>query len=191
MKIIGLCGAARSGKDSFYTFSKDIFKSNGILTERIAFADELKQECLKFLKDNTGLSPFTKDPKEKEIIRPFLVTYGTHIRRKLNPNCWIDRINKKAKNLISEGIVPIVTDVRYPNEADWIHSLGGKVIHISRFGIEPINTEERENDPILKNKADETLSWQTFGDSPTLYKWSLNPTLQRMLHSSASHHLDI
>ena len=181
VKIIGLCGAARSGKDSFYTFSKEIFKSNGIVTARLAFADELKRECSKFLEDNTNISPFTEDPKEKEIIRPFLVTYGTHVRRRLNPNCWIAKVNAKAKNLILEGVVPVVTDVRYPNEADWIHSLGGKIIHISRSGTEPINKEEKENDPILKSKSDEALRWETFGNSITLYKWAIKTTLERVL----------
>ena len=167
VKLLGISGVARSGKDTFFSF----MKKSGLKCERLAFADELKRECLKFLLDNTNISSFTEDPVEKEIIRPFLVTYGTHIRRKLNPNCWIDKVNRKAKQLISDNVVPVVTDVRYRNEADWIHEMGGKLIHISRtkatpdFGempIPPSNQEEKDNDPILISCSDGLVAWQTY-----------------------------
>ena len=162
MLLLGLSGVARSGKDTFFSFIEE----EGVKCKRIAFADELKQECLRFLLDNTGISAFTEDPEEKEIIRPFLVTYGTHIRRKLNPYCWIDKVNNKAKNLISSSILPVITDVRYENEAKWVHDMGGKLIHVSRTegnnNINPSNREEEENDPILIKKADAHVNWPTY-----------------------------
>ena len=60
MKVVGISGLARSGKDSFYFFAKDKLKEKGINSCRMAFADELKNECDDFLKDNLGISSFTE-----------------------------------------------------------------------------------------------------------------------------------
>lgn len=162
MSILGVCGLARSGKDTFFRFADEL----GIRCARLAFADALKQECNSFLIENTGLSSFTKDKAEKEVIRPFLVTYGTHLRRKLDPECWIKIVNQKAEYLTSNEILVIVTDVRYPNEAEWIHESGGKLVHITRtvegVPLKPPNEEEELNDPILKTTSDYLLEWSTF-----------------------------
>lgn len=162
MKLVGITGLARAGKDSFYNFSKPILESLQEKHNRYAFADALKEESDELLSKYVGISAFTEKNSEKEIIRPFLVTYGTHIRRKLNPNCWIDKINDRVMSEIEQGSWIFVTDVRYENEIDWIHSLGGKAIHIHRKGNVAPNQEELENDPILKNKADHHVSWKDF-----------------------------
>ena len=158
MKIIGISGLARSGKDSFYELSKPYLENNKIRHERIAFADELKSECDPFLKKNVGISAFTNDNKEKEIIRPLLVTYGTHIRRKLNPRCWIEKIEPKLKNSKDKDVF-FITDVRFKNEIDWVHDMGGLSIHITRQGIFPPNEDEKQNDPILKKTSKAKISW--------------------------------
>ena len=164
MKVIGISGLARSGKDSFYLMSKELLPRLGHSQKirRLAFADELKNECDEFLSKNTGISAFTEINSEKEIIRPFLVTYGTHIRRKLNKRCWIDKVESKlgSKN---EDIV-FITDVRYKNEIDWVHSLGGHTVHIQRAGIVPPNEEEKLNDPILKKNSKHELHWDDFSE---------------------------
>lgn len=154
-KIIGLTGVARSGKDTFFECLKSNFSN--LRFSRIAFADELKHECNDFLMKNTGISAFTEDPEEKEIIRPFLVTYGTHVRRRLNQNCWIDKIEPKMiKDRLNTDIF-VITDVRFPNELTWIKSRGGSVIHIQREKTTAANEEEGKNDPILRDLADISL----------------------------------
>ena len=92
MKLIGICGLARCGKDSLFNLSKPFFDSAGKKYKRYAFADSLKQEADELLSKYVGISAFTEDTSQKQIIRPFLVTYGTHVRRKLNKNCWVDKI---------------------------------------------------------------------------------------------------
>lgn len=167
MKIIGISGLARSGKDSFYNFSKPYLDSKKIKHQRLAFADELKNECDPFLKKNVGISAFTDDDKEKEIIRPLLVTYGTHIRRKLNPNCWIEKIEPRVKNSKHNEIF-FITDVRFKNEIDWVHQMEGLSIHVTRSGIDPPNEDERANDPILKELSKVKVSWNNFDDNNVL-----------------------
>lgn len=167
MKIIGISGLARSGKDSFYELSKSYLDNNNVKHERLAFADELKNECDPFLMKNVGISAFTEDDREKEIIRPLLVTYGTHIRRKLNPRCWIDKIEPKIKQAKNKHVF-FVTDVRFKNEIEWVHEMGGLSIHVTRSGITPPNKDEEENDPILKEASKAKIDWDDFNDENLL-----------------------
>ena len=129
--------------------------------KRLAFADALKEECREFLESNLGISPFTTNEKEKELIRPFLVTYGTHLRRKLDPDCWIKVVSSTIS--LDEGRKNfVITDARFPNELKWIKENEGFIIHVSRDGIKPANIEEEENDPLLKEMSDMVVSLPTF-----------------------------
>ena len=159
--IIGISGVARSGKDSLANNLVMIFETLGIKAKRYAFADELKREVQSFLMQKTGLDSFTQDDEQKKMVRPFLVAYGTNIRRALNKNCWIDTL----KEFISKDEIAIISDVRYENEADWIQE-NGFLIHLARVAksgefIQPANIEEAENDPILQKKANLSYVWQT------------------------------
>lgn len=163
--IIGISGVARSGKDTLANNFVKIFKHLGIKAKRYAFADELKREVRPFLKKKTGLDSFTQNDDEKKMIRPFLVAYGTHIRRALNENCWIDTLSSYLK----DDEIAIISDVRYKNEADWIQK-NGFLIHIARLDkennlIEPANPEELKNDPILQAQANLSYVWQTVEES--------------------------
>lgn len=162
MKVIGISGLARSGKDSFYEMSIPLLRKSGIKYKRYAFADCLKEECDSFLMKNINISAFTEDTKEKQLIRPFLVTYGTHIRRKINKNCWIDKIKDNVKKDVKSNILVFITDVRFPNEIDWVHEMRGESIHITRKGILPPNKDEEENDPILQSKSNHKITWDDF-----------------------------
>ena len=164
MKLVGICGLARCGKDSFYNFSKPFFESAGKKHKRYAFADALKQEADELLTKYVGISAFTEKQIEKEIIRPFLVTYGTHIRRKLEPDCWINKIQDDVLADLDQEIYVFVTDVRFENEIDWIHEMGGETVHITRSGNIAPNQEELDNDPILKNKSRNHIQWNDFED---------------------------
>ena len=168
MKVIGISGLARSGKDTLFKFLSDKLKENNISSKRLAFADELKEECDDFLKANIGISAFTEKNSEKEIIRPFLVCYGTKIRRRLNENCWIDRVSEKIEKESGTKYV-FITDVRYENEINWVKSQGGKTIHIERHGNVAPNQEELDNDPILKKSSDYRVKWKNFKETDNLY----------------------
>lgn len=171
MKLIGISGLARSGKDSFFELSKPLLKSKSFKFKRYAFADALKEECDSFLIKNTGISAFTENSKEKEIIRPLLVVYGTHIRRKMDKNCWISKIENRVKDSISSKEFVFITDVRFKNEIDWVHKLGGVSIHVSRENNTPPNKDELKNDPILKQSSLIKIEWENFSEA-NMYKMS-------------------
>jgi hypothetical protein len=136
----------------------------GIPSISISFASALKQDLDLFLKEKLNISAFTENSSEKEIIRPMLVCWGTNTCRKLDPDHWIKKVEKRVLSSLESKIVVIIPDVRYENEAKWIQSNGGFVIHLSRMGIEPANFEEKVNDPIVKKLANTHIQWKTFSN---------------------------
>lgn len=166
-KIIGISGYARSGKDTFYSRSALHLKSRKLDAVRYAFADALKEELDVLLKEHVGISAFSEKDKEKEIIRPLLVTYGTELRRKLNPNCWIEKIQDRVLSDAEQGKYVFITDVRFENEAQWVKSQGGKMVYIEREDIKPANSEESIQNIRMKKYIDYKIYWETFGADKT------------------------
>lgn len=152
IKLIGICGFARSGKD---TAAQALI---GKGWERKAFADALKADAAMALRGSViachhnppqdEIAPWFTDPALKETFRPFLVEYGRAMRA-LYPEYWIERLALE----IEPGKCYIITDVRYANEAAWIRSLGGKVVEIVRPGVGPANNEEKNSMEAFKPDA--------------------------------------
>lgn len=170
MRLIGLAGVARSGKDTFYEISKNILFKKNYVASRFAFADELKSEINSVLKSNSfTLDPYTKDTKEKNILRPLMVWWGCTRRSMGDGKYWIDKIDSKVKEKLKvKNSVTFITDVRFSNEVDWIHNLGGAVIHIQKFFYmnhqkqytPPANEEEEKNDPFVRSLSDWKFEWE-------------------------------
>lgn len=180
MKLIGICGLARCGKDTFFEISKSILREKGSEAKKFAFADSLKLECDELLGRYTNISSFTEKDEEKKMIRPLLVAYGTNIRRKLNENCWIEKIEEEVLENLNLGKVVFITDVRFENEIDWIHRMGGKTVHITREGTAPPNLDEEINNPILKRKSNIRITCNNFPDK---YIDKLRNTVELALQS--------
>jgi hypothetical protein len=161
--IIGVTGFARSGKDTFYKYSSEALNRGKCY--RYAFADALKEECDSFLQSNLGISAFTEKADEKELIRPFLVTYGTEIRRKLDPFCWIKKIEASIEknHPPSDKNFIFITDVRFKNEAEWVRSLGGLIVQITREGFGPANQDEHVQSSLIKPLTNLHVMWPSFG----------------------------
>lgn len=164
--IIGICGNARSGKDTFCDYAKVILSKKKVGAARAAFADELKKDLDNLCRNKIGISAFTKNSEEKKIIRPLLVSYGTDVIRKMDENWWINKIEKSLAVHQHMNLIPIITDVRYENEMKWIQDKHkGVVVHITRKGVGPANLEEKKNNPILKKGSDYRILWPTFGEN--------------------------
>src|ERR1700722_6841689 len=109
MEVIGLCGRARVGKD---TAAAHIEAKYG--WRRVGFADELKRIAAEYFGWRGSRHP--TDPKGGSV----LVGVGEMMRREVSEDFWI---NKAAEKLFSHDRI-VVSDVRYPNEADWIRKHG-------------------------------------------------------------------
>lgn len=91
-------------------------------------------------------------------VRDFLQILGTDaIRNGLHSNAWVnalmaDYVPTKGQwsdgplGGYQEGPLPnwIITDVRFPNEAEAIKDRGGVIIRIDRPGVEPVNAHPSE-----------------------------------------------
>jgi hypothetical protein len=90
-------------------------------------------------------------------VREFLQRLGTDaVRNGLHTNAWVNAL--MADYLTEERVYDlgggmkhvtpaskwIITDVRFPNEAQAIKDRGGVIVRIDRFGIEPVNAHESE-----------------------------------------------
>lgn len=176
---IGICGVATAGKDTFFAVFKEYLKEHGIVVQRFALADKLKDELDPFLIKTCGISAWTTDSKEKTLIRPMLVAYGGIKRRMTTGTHWTNQIEQPLREAMAKGIVPVVTDIRYAeyekDEVYWIKNFGGKLAYITRYQesngqrtfVQPPNEDERRNDPKLREAADAVIEWDTV-QNPTV-----------------------
>lgn len=161
--IIGICGNARCGKDTMADLIQEVLADINVKSKKINLADSLKDELRDFVDKTLGIDVYTDNTEEKTIIRPLLVTWGTHVRRKLDNNVWI----KQAVEKMTEQCVYIVPDIRFPNELEWLRQHKSYCIFIDRIDngeiVPPANPEEAANNPVLKANSDFQLTWQTVG----------------------------
>ncbi len=155
VKVLGICGFARSGKDSFADFLVKLFPNK---FSRSSLAYELKKDLDPFLLSKLGISAFTENTKEKEIIRPLLISWGTDvIRNNFSKNYWIDKIKEKVLENSKSNFITIIPDVRFVNEIEWI-KMNGKSIYIERDDCFPVGLIENETAK-LKGMADHVFKW--------------------------------
>jgi hypothetical protein len=159
-EIIGLVGYARSGKDSVAAVLADY----GF--QRISFADAIRDALY-------TLDPFVTGSSDLRIsqlvdtlgwdnvkvqypeIRRLLQVFGTEVAREQ----WDDQfwVNLGFSKMEPEGRY-VITDVRFPNEADAVKQHGGELWRVDRPGIGPVNAHASDNhistitvDSVIKN----------------------------------------
>lgn len=137
--MIGLCGYAKSGKDT---------AAQGLIDNgwtRYAFADALKVDVHTIVTracEACGMKvPDFNQPLVKEKIRPMYIAHGAFMRS-LMPDYWIKRLFAEIPEDMDNIVI---TDVRYLNEVKEIQSRGGTVVRIHRPGIEAANDEEKRS----------------------------------------------
>lgn len=150
LKLIAIAGNARVGKDTMGLYFEEALNSLNVKTKRISFAYALRKSVDDFLIRETGISAFTTDEKEKNIIRPFLVCWGTEVMRRIRPNIWVEKLEENC----DPDAVNIITDMRFPNELNWIKTQDAFSVFLHREGIGPANIYEKENNMILATAVD-------------------------------------
>ena len=160
--LIGFSGKKGSGKSYFADYLV-----NNKLFIKLSFASPLK-EITKILFNLSDED--VKDPIKKELINPkfnaspreLMQWLGTDIMREefnkkfnYSGSIWIDSIKDKVKTLLDNNKDVVIDDVRFQNEVDMIHSLGGIVIN-------------------LRNDLDNTLNNSTSNHSSENQKLTFN-----------------
>lgn len=160
MRIIGLTGKARAGKDTAAGIILKWCEEQGLTAERLAFADPLKLSAAAALGFDTTPRPdvledavaFCNTLKEEDATitvttygglshpkvqtisgRAFLQLYGTEAHRGVfGSNFWVEVMERKLAEMAGAVDVAIVTDVRFPNEATMVNRHGGEVGEVTR-----------------------------------------------------------
>ena len=140
MNIIGLVGFIGSGKGTV----GDILEQNGYVKE--SFAKGVKDVAsVMFGWDRDMLEGDTESSRRRReepdlfwsnrFGRPFtpreaLQKMGTEVGRDIfHTNFWVLQLEHR---LLTSSNSIVITDVRFPNEIDWIHQQGGKVYEVQR-----------------------------------------------------------
>lgn len=156
IKLIGLSGKARCGKDTFaqalagqfgyrqYSFAAPIYK----MLNALPYLEHINSNIATEEKEKEH-SFYGKSP------RRLLQTLGTEWGRSfVDPNIWVwimeDLLNKKYD--ITRHSSFVISDLRFENEAVWIRKMGGLVVRIHRgheVGVAAHSSEE--GFPLLEN----------------------------------------
>lgn len=134
--VIGLMGLAQSGKS---TVAQYLEREHSFA--RVRFAGPLKAMCRAI-----GLSDREIEGEGKELPHPLLCgktprfamqTLGTEWGRDIiGPDFWTGIWRESVFAALNEGAKGIVAeDCRFPNEAEAIRALGGKLWRIERAGL--------------------------------------------------------
>lgn len=157
MRVIGFGHRARQGKN---TAALAILEACPLPTyvRLYGFADALRTEvrtaCAKFggqaslIREwqENGLMPewvHFEEPKPRSLLQ----WWGTDFRRKHDPDYWVKRLRKTLES--HKPDVALVTDVRFRNEADFIHSLGGTLVEVQRIGAPDVSVQEHRSEAEL------------------------------------------
>ncbi len=157
MMLIGLAGRARSGKD---TAAAVLAREFGLY--RHAFADPMKRMLEQVFGNNFVDGDRERiDPISGVSYRKLMQTLGTEWGRAIHPELWT-RVAKAKWEWVKEGMPwetslgkcsnlqlhnedlnagMIISDVRFDNEAEWIRSEGGIIVHVDRSNLEKVGVE--------------------------------------------------
>jgi hypothetical protein len=129
--VLGLGGEARSGKNYVASFIKEKFGFiPWALANPIKFMVYSQKDC------PWSLETLFYGEKPKEL-RERLQILGTELGRDIyGPQVWV----KQAEAFIFlaerefEEVGVVISDIRFPDEADFVRSLGGLVLKVEREG---------------------------------------------------------
>ena len=143
--LIGLCGKARSGKS---TVARHLCERYGY--SEFKFAGLLKEYAQKYF----GLTPDECEHKTPES-RRILQGIGEMIRCEIDKNYWIDKLAGQVRFGLN-----VISDVRYLNELEWIHQVGGVLWRLYRLG-ENGHTIEYGADHASETEMDQWCAWNS------------------------------
>lgn len=183
MKLIGLTGYARSGKD---TVAQLIVDAVGGGTEVTSFAQPMKSFCAEvFGFDFDQLYGDKRDTPDPRWTRPdgtpltpryALQTLGTEWGRNCDPDIWVKAGLRRAANSPSDVVV--FTDVRFLNEAKAIRKAGGELWRVRR-GDQP-QPHAHSSEAEIWSEAMGLLATQEISNNGTLddLAWNVRRALE-------------
>lgn len=201
-QLIALNGFKRSGKNTVANLIAELVPGK---TVQVGFADKVKhlsalalgyegtdEELVLFmdhLKENGWVSSRLDDEFEgtQKVIpgRSYLQNVGSEARAVLGDTIWIDQVLPRVQwssynpgaTFYPNTDVVVITDLRFPNEAERVLGLGGVVWRINRPGIDSDGhaSEQRLEGNLV---SEEIYNYSTIED----LKWKeVKPALDALL----------
>lgn len=178
--ILGISGAARSGKDTLCQALIKFFKTKNIIAERRSLAgDTIKNDLKRLIKLKANIDTFTEDSYKKNIIRPLLVEYGKLMRNQTKGRYFIERFKNEHNKIL------IIPDIRYAeydeDELHWIkNEENGFLIFITHEYVSDANETEKNNNKIIKKQSDFHLKWSTLNEKNPIDLREINKTADKI-----------
>lgn len=154
--LIGMAGKMGSGKSSV----SDCFVKNNNFV-KLSFAKPLKDSLV--LLTGLDISNFT-DMEKKEVPIPGVgksprelmqLMATDFIREMVNYDFWLWRMGQSISKFSDRDI--IIDDVRFENEANFIRSNGGKIVHIKRDFEFASNHKQHKSEKGVKIQLNDTV----------------------------------
>ena len=138
MKLIGISGHAGAGKDTAASYLRLIqgaivFHFAGPLKKACAYAFKVPEHNFNAPELKNEIIPYWN--MSPRMIAQFV---GTEMfREKLGQDFWVRRMEYEIQELVDwQKTLIVIPDVRFQNEADWVFSKNGHIIHIQRDGAD-------------------------------------------------------
>lgn len=187
---VALSGKAGAGKNAFADLLMAELVRAALWPVPVAFADGVKEELMR----TKGMK------KEDPGGRDALIAIGDG-RRATDPDYWVNALAVKCGSLIPFGAVPVITDMRYPNELRWARDAGFLTVRIDatamdrgyvlyRRGEDPtFSVSETPSEVALDEEVFDVRFWNPHGDNRFAlhhYAYHVSGKLQGFVTESAA-----
>ena len=131
-------------------------------TKQLSFAEPLKKICIAIsglpYEVLEGITEENRILREKPIPdffkemsgRELLEFVGTECFRSVDPNFWITVATISVKSSHNLGIMTVFSDVRFKNEEEMIHQLGGVLVVVARTERDLVLTQHDQSTHVSK-----------------------------------------
>jgi hypothetical protein len=159
--LIGLGYKARHGKD---TVAQEIINCAPSLARRYSFAAPLKA--------------FARVLGMKEKDGKVLQALGTDVMRVLRPNVWVDLLHYQIEE--EQPAVAVITDMRFPNEFDYVKGQGGITVCVQRTHadgtpyVDPFRPADHPSETALAHATFDVTFRASSGSIETLRRMARN-----------------
>lgn len=100
--------------------------------------------------------------------RELMQSLGDWGKATMGPDIWVTLAKQR---LITMGVGMVLSDVRYPYEADWVRAMGGRIVHVTRVRALTVRKHSSEDgipvlpgDTVLSNNSSIELLQQKIKD---------------------------
>ena len=146
MKLYAFVAPKQSGKSTACNYlikklsAKQVNFKDGLIAElKQNFPDLLTQLSIYY-----GVPVDDLFDSKPPLVRTLMQNYGTEVRRRDNPDYWVNRYRDSVSEMVDEIVV--TDDVRFHNEAQAVKALGGTLIRLVRTDMVNTDTHQSEQE---------------------------------------------